>query len=75
MIFQTLLINSPQWSKTVVNDDMRCIDWGTGPEYPRIWRIDDYNRLTISVKLFARKFDVNIDQGIIGKLENYIQSK
>jgi hypothetical protein len=54
---------------------MRCIEWRTGPEYPRIWRADDYDHLTTSGKLFARKFDINVDERIMEKLENYIQLK
>lgn len=60
MFFQTLLMNSP-FHSTVTNDNLRYIDWVSGPERPRILRSDDLTRLKSSKKLFARKFDDEID--------------
>jgi hypothetical protein len=66
LFFQTLIhvINDVN----IVNDDLRYIDWETGPEYPRILRITDYENLLKSEKLFARKFDETIDNSIIEKM-------
>jgi hypothetical protein len=74
MLFQTLLKNSDR-NNTIVDDNLRYIDWDTGPESPKIWRNADFNQLAGSGKLFARKFDENLDNQIIGKLEKHIQSK
>jgi hypothetical protein len=67
-----MLKNSP-WNDTIVDDNLRAINWDEGPEYPKIWRSNDFERLTESGKLFARKFDENVDNIIISRLENKIQ--
>lgn len=62
---QTILLNSVFASK-VISDDLRFIDWSTGPEYPRIWRMEDASRLLASPdRFFARKFDPDVDPEII----------
>ncbi|GHV09031.1 hypothetical protein FACS1894160_4290 [Bacteroidia bacterium] len=74
MIFQTIIMNSG-FSTTVVNDNLRYIDWVTGPEYPRIFAFDNFDELICSNKIFARKFDIHKDSAIIGKIEAYIFNK
>lgn len=70
MLFQTMLMNSENWKESVVLDnDLRAINWDDGPEYPRIWRNEDFDRLIGSGKLFARKFDEQVDHVIIERLE------
>jgi len=49
----------------IINDSLRYINWSDGPEYPRVLRKDDYMKIINSNKLFARKFDMNIDNEII----------
>jgi len=71
MLFQTMLKNNA-WNDTIIDDNLRKIDWAIGPEYPRIWRNEDFELLTTSGKLFARKFDERIDCKIIERLENQI---
>jgi hypothetical protein len=73
MLFHTMLKNS-KWNDTVTDDNRRYINWDEGPEYPRVWRNGDFERLTGSEKLFARKFDEDEDSRIIDLLENYISS-
>lgn len=63
MFFQTIIMNSP-FAKSVVNDNLRYIDWTRGTEYPRILTKDDWNRIVKSKKIFARKFDYSIDSFI-----------
>ena len=55
------------------NDDLRYVDWENGPEYPKILRVDDYEKIIKSDKLFARKFDENIDPKIIEKIYEEIK--
>ena len=50
---------------------LRAIDWKRGNPYT--WRIDDFNDLINSDKVFARKFDEIIDNEIIDKIYNYIK--
>ncbi|MCE3228429.1 MAG: hypothetical protein K0S32_2980 [Bacteroidetes bacterium] len=74
IILQTILMSSPLAS-SVENNSLREVDWKTGPEYPRTFRMEDYNRLTNSSGFFARKFDENIDNAIIDKIYSYISPK
>ena len=52
---------------------MREIDWNRGCPY--VYRIDDYNLLSNSKKLFARKFDERVDAEIIAQIINKINNE
>ena len=52
----------------IVNDDLRYVDWETGPEEPRILRDVDYKKLINTKALFGRKFDEKVDNEIIEKI-------
>lgn len=56
--------------KTMGN--MRTMDWpdDLGTAHPRVLTIDDFDWLSSSDALFARKFDSEIDSGIIHALES-----
>jgi hypothetical protein len=56
----------------IVNNDLRYIDWKTGPEYPRILRGEDCEKLICSKDLFGRKFDETVDKNIIEKIYGII---
>lgn len=71
LIFQTLLYNSPLRS-TLVNDDLRYIDWSEGKASPRVLTLDDADALLRSGKLFARKFDAEVDGGILDLLDSHM---
>ena len=64
---QTLLISKLRMT-SLINDSLRYIDWNSGPEYPRILRSSDINMINNSSALFARKFDWEVDPGIIHTL-------
>ena len=68
---QTIVLHSP-YSSLTVNDTKRYIDWSTGPEYPRILRIDDYEAIRQSSAFFARKFDAKVDAQIIEKIRLHL---
>jgi hypothetical protein len=74
MLFHTALLNS-EWKDSIVNDNLRCINWESGPEYPKIWRSEDFEYLRSSGKLFARKFDETVDNEILDKLNKYTHIK
>jgi hypothetical protein len=63
LFFQTIICNIPELK--IINDPLRYIDFGTGPEHPRVMREEDYKQLVESDALFARKFDPSIDIKII----------
>lgn len=58
----------------VENENLRYINWTDGPEYPKIFRMEDHTKIIQqSNKLFVRKFDENIDSEIIDLVYNAIQ--
>jgi hypothetical protein len=67
LFFQTVLMNS-ELASTVVNDNLRYIDWTRGVR-PSILESGDFQALKDSPKLFARKFDVTRDEGILDRID------
>ena len=72
VFLQTILINSPQINN-IIDDDLRYIDWERGRPY--IFKKEDYDLLIHSGELFARKFDVTVDEEIVKKIYNSIDEK
>jgi len=72
IIFQTILYNSPLRS-TLVNDNLRYIDWSKGEASPKVLTEEDLDRMWASGKLFARKFDLARFPAVIGELDRKIQ--
>ena len=70
IFLQTLAMMSPYRDK-VQNNNLRFIDWQKGNPY--VFRLEDYNRLMNSGFLFARKFDNNIDNKIILRINERIK--
>jgi hypothetical protein len=64
IFFQTI-INKIRDGLTIVDDYLRYIDWGSGGAHPKVLREEDYEKITESNDLFARKFDMDIDSTII----------
>jgi hypothetical protein len=67
IFFQTILMNS-ELGKTVVNDNLRYIDWTRGRR-PAILETGDFDALRASPKLFARKFDVHRDARVLNLID------
>lgn len=70
LLFQTILMNSTL-ADTVVNDHLRYIDWSTDPG-PATLRSVDFEKMIESERLFARKFDVTVDSGILDLLDDHL---
>jgi hypothetical protein len=72
MFFQTIIINSP-YQERVINDNLRFIDWSDceqGKGYsPNVITCDYIESLASSAKLFARKFDINVDTNILNFID------
>jgi len=66
--FQTVLLSSPL-AGTIVNDDLRYIDWSGGGNSPRVLTTRDRDRLLESQDLFARKFDPRVDSNVLDALD------
>jgi len=73
MFFQTAILNS-SFADTVVNDNLRYINWVDGPEYPRILTGEDFEKLICSGKFLARKFNIVKDETITSKLLAHIHN-
>jgi hypothetical protein len=69
--FQTVLMNSPL-ADTLVNDDLRYVDWSEGGASPKVLTSWDLERMLRSPALFARKFDARIDPDVIDALDAHI---
>jgi hypothetical protein len=67
LFFQTIVMNSP-FRADVVNDTLHFVDWETDPG-PAILRAQDVVRMERSGKLFARKFDVDVDSNVLDLLD------
>jgi Core-2/I-Branching enzyme len=69
MFFQTLLLNSPLRS-TIVNNDLRYIDWEkANPTPPATLMVEDFESLRQSSALYARKFDLDRDTEIFDLID------
>jgi hypothetical protein len=73
LFFQTLIMNSPL-RETVVNDNLRFLDWSREPA-PAVLRVSDLDRMLASGKLFARKFDETVDAAVLDRLDEAIEQE
>lgn len=74
--FQTAMMNAGDHG-TVVNDDLRMIDWvpdGDIKLRPRNYELGDFAALQGSADLFARKFDADVDAEILTMLERHLHT-
>ncbi len=74
--FQTVIMNSG-YSKKVINDNLRYIDWestriGKYSASPAILSSSHFDEIAVSKKLFARKFDHPISDNLKVMLQNKI---
>ena len=67
LFFQTIIMNS-EHRHTVVNDDLRYVDWTREPA-PVVFTCDDLPALLESGQLFARKFDETVDFEVLDALD------
>jgi len=65
MFFHTILMNSP-FADRIINDNLKFIKWDAGR--PKILTISDFDDMINSSKLFARKFDPDIDAKVMLRL-------
>ena len=69
LFFHTIVMNSP-FGDTVVSDTLRYIDWSEDPG-PVILRTRDLETLRASGKLFARKFDTDVDGRVLDLIDEW----
>lgn len=70
LFFQTIVLNSSH-RDTLVNDNLRYIDWGRTPA-PAILTCADVDKMLASGKLFARKFDETVDARVLDLLDERV---
>ena len=73
-LIHTFLMNSP-FKETVVNESYHYIDRSLGGARPKILTSADFNLLERSNKMFARKFDREVDARILDMIDEKILFK
>lgn len=73
-LIHTLLMNSP-FKDEIVSENHHYIDRSQGGAHPKILTTGDFLSLQRSHKLFARKFDPEIDAGILDMIDEEILFK
>ncbi len=68
IFFQTIVMNSP-FRERVVNDNLRFIRWGPKDDHPAVLGCEDFDVLSSSPALFARKFDATIDSDVLDQID------
>lgn len=72
LVFQTILCSNNRLT-SVVNNSLRYTKWQKGADHPDVLRMQDLDSLKTSEKLFARKFDFDIDREIVRILRSSVQ--
>ncbi len=67
-IFQTILMNS-KYKNEVTGYDLHYIDWSEGKEHPKMLSAEDLPAMAASPLLFARKFDMDKDPGLLDLID------
>ncbi|WP_312338171.1 beta-1,6-N-acetylglucosaminyltransferase [Sphingobacterium sp.] len=69
ILLQSIILNSP-FREEVINNNLRYVDWSSGPEFPKILTVDDCESLKKTKNHFARKFDTEVDSEVIEYIKN-----
>ena len=72
LVVQTLAYASP-YRDNIAEGNLRFIDWHRGGPYT--FTSDDYSQLVESDRLFARKFDENVDLKSVEMLLEHVKTK
>ncbi len=70
IVFHTILYNS-QYRDSMVNNNLRYIDWSEKKANPKTFTMQDSEVLKKSDKLFARKFNVLVDSKILDYIDSF----
>jgi len=72
--FQTVLMNSPL-RDSVVDDNLLFTRWQPLANHPDTLGVPDLDEVLASGKLFARKFDLRRDPGVLDELERRVDGR
>jgi hypothetical protein len=67
-VVHSIVLNSPL-APTVVNNNLRFIDWSGGGHSPKVLTLPDLPALQASARLYARKFDASQDAAVLEQLD------
>lgn len=73
-LIASIIMNSPFRARTI-NNNLRYIAWQPGSPNPITLRSSHFEALAQSDHFFARKFDSDVDEEILNKLDQLILSK
>jgi hypothetical protein len=68
--YQTIIMNTV-YKDSVVNNNYRYVDWSEGGYRPKVLKTEDFERLTATDCIFARKFNIDVDSNILDLVDNY----
>jgi hypothetical protein len=71
MFFHSIVLNS-EFKLKVINNNLRYIDWKSGPQYPKILIENDFEHFFQIDKLWGRKFIYETDSIFIKQIEDLI---
>lgn len=71
ILIQSIILNSP-FATRIINNNLRFIDWNSGPDYPKTLTTSDLEFAFNSGNFFARKIDLSIDDEILIKIKKNI---
>jgi hypothetical protein len=76
LFFQTILVGTDFANNyEVINDDLRYVNWPDGAPHPLTLTTRDLPAMLQSGKLFARKFDRNVDDAVIRELAERVGTR
>jgi hypothetical protein len=70
-VIPTFIMNS-HFKDHVVNDNLRYIDWSEGKASPKLFDLSDFEKISSSNMLFARKFDSVHNEAILDKIDEQL---
>jgi hypothetical protein len=71
IFYPTILLNSPL-SSTLLNQSILYFDFSEGASHPRTLKKSDLEILKRSGKLFARKFNLNVDKDVLDIIDQML---
>ena len=75
LFYQTLIVNSP-FKEKIINACLTYVEWpNINAWHPKILEKNDFEKISESEKLFARKFDLTRDSDILDMIDKMILSK
>lgn len=71
IFYQTVLMNS-SFKAVAENNNLNYIDWSQKGDHPSVLTMKDFEALKRSDKLYARKFDPEVDRDVMDKIDREI---